>query len=80
MEGDAQIPENNGTWAVSGGSAELTDEAPDLTVSVQALGQMAAGAVDLAEALYRPDVAVAGNRAVLEKVFVRKPILVEDHF
>ena len=80
VEGDAQIPENNGTWAVSGGSAELTDEAPDLTVSVQALGQMAAGAVDLAEALYRPDVAVAGNRAVLEKVFVRKPILVEDHF
>ena len=80
VEGDAQIPENNGTWAVSGSSAELTDEAPDLTVSVQALGQMAAGAVDLAEALYRPDVAVAGNRAVLEKVFVRKPILVEDHF
>ena len=80
VEGDAQIPENNGTWAVSGGSAELTDEAPDLTVSVQALGQMAAGAVDLAEAMYRPDVAVAGNRAVLEKVFVRKPILVEDHF
>ena len=80
VEGDAQIPENNGTWTVSGGSAELTDEAPDLTVSVQALGQMAAGAVDLAEAMYRPDVAVAGNRAVLEKVFVRKPILVEDHF
>ena len=80
VEGDAQIPENNGTWAVSGGSAELTDEAPDLTVSVQALGQMAAGAVDLAEAMYRPDVAMAGNRAVLEKVFVRKPILVEDHF
>ena len=80
VEGDAQIPENNGTWAVSGSSAELTDEAPDLTVSVQALGQMAAGAVDLAEAMYRPDVTVAGNQAVLEKVFVRKPILVEDHF
>ena len=80
VEGDAQIPENNGTWKVCGNSVEETEETPDLTVSVQALGQMAAGAVDLAEALYRPDVAVAGNRAVLEKVFVRKPILVEDHF
>ena len=41
---------------------------------------MAAGAVNLAEAMYRPDVTVSGNEAVLEKVFVRKPILVEDHF
>ena len=75
-----QIPENNGTWAVHGESAELTDEKPDLTVSIQALGQMASGAVSLAEAMYRPDVTVSGNEAVLEKVFVRKPILVEDHF
>ena len=80
VEGDMQIPENNGTWAVDGAGAELTDEKPDLTVSIQALGQMAAGAVSLAEAMYRPDVTVFGNEAVLEKVFVRKPILVEDHF
>ena len=80
VEGDMQIPENNGTWAVCGSSAELTDEAPDLIVSIQAVGQMAAGAVSLAEAMYRPDVTVNGNQAVLEKVFVRKPILVEDHF
>ena len=80
VEGDLQIPENNGTWAVHGERAELTDEEPDLTVSIQALGQMAAGAVSLAEAMYRPDVTVSGNEAVLEKVFVRKPILVEDHF
>ena len=57
-----------------------TAETPDLTVSIQALGQMAAGAVSLSEAMYRPDVTVAGNQEVLEKVFVRKPILVEDHF
>ena len=80
VEGDMQIPENNGTWAVCGSSAELTEEAPDLTVSIRAFGQMAAGAVNLAEAMYRPDVTVTGNQAVLEKVFVRKPILVEDHF
>ena len=80
VEGDAQIPENNGTWTVCRNSIELTDAEPDLAVSIQAFGQMAAGAVSLAEAMYRPDVTVSGNEAVLEKVFVRKPILVEDHF
>ena len=80
IEGDAHIAENNGTWEVCGSSAVLTDKEPDLTVSIQAFGQMAAGCVSLDEAMYRPDVAVAGNRDVLAKVFVRKPILVEDHF
>ena len=78
--GDEHIPENNGTWAVSGAGAVPSDEAPDLTVSIQALGQLAAGSVSLAEAEYRPDVAVAGNREALSKVFVRKPVIVEDHF
>ena len=80
VEGDAQIEENYGTWEVSGNSAEPTDKAPDLTVSVQALGQMAAGCVNLDEAKYRPDVTVAANAETLEKVFTRKPVLVEDHF
>jgi len=66
--------------SMSGKGAVQTEKAPDLTVSIQALGQMAAGAVSLFEAMYRPDVTVSGNEAVLEKVFVRKPILVEDHF
>ena len=80
VEGDEQIEENNGTWEVSGSGAEPTDKAPDLTVSVQALGQMAAGCVSLDEAMYRPDVTVAGNEETLRKVFTRKPVLVEDHF
>ena len=80
VEGDGQIAGNNGTWAVHGNTAEPSEEAPDLAVSVQAFGQMAAGCVNLAEAAYRPDVRVSGNETVLEKVFVRKPILVEEHF
>ena len=80
VENDLYIEENNGTWEVCGGSAEPTDKAPDLTVSIQALGQLAAGSVNLDEATYRPDVTVHGNEDVLAKVFVRKPILVEDHF
>ena len=80
VEGDGQIPENNGTWAVTLEAAAETDAAPDLTVSVQALGQLAAGSVSLAEAVYRPDVTVSRNREVLEQVFRRKPVLVQDHF
>ena len=79
IEGDAQIPENNGTWAVRGNRAEVTDKAPDLAVSIQAFGQLAAGSVSLSEATYRPDVTVSGNESVLRRVFVHKPILVEDH-
>ena len=80
VEGDMQIAENNGTWQVSGNSAVLTETAPDLTVSVQAFGQLACGSVSLSEAVYRPDVTVSGNEDILRKVFARKPILVEDHF
>ena len=80
VEGDAQIPGNNGTWTVRGGSAEPTEREPDLTVSIQAFGQMAAGCVSLEEALYRPDVTVTGNEETLRRIFVRKPILVEEHF
>ena len=80
VEGDEQIPENNGTWEVRGGSAEATGKDPDLTVSIQAFGQLAAGCVSLEEAKYRPDVSVSGNEDVLRRILVRKPILVEDHF
>ncbi len=80
VEGDEQIAENNGTWEVDGDNAELTDKASDLTVSIQAFGQMAAGCVSLYEAMYRPDVTVAANEEVLSGVFVRKLVLAADHF
>ena len=80
VQGDRQIRENNGTWEVSGTRVLPTDKASDLTVSIQALGQMAAGCVSLEEAAYRPDVTISGNADTLRNVFVRKPILVEDHF
>ena len=77
---DGLIPENDGTFAVRGEAVEPTGEAPDLAVSVQALSQLALGGVSLGEAAYREDVAILGNQALLERIFVRKPILVEDHF
>ena len=80
VKGDGQIPENNGIWEVDGDRAAATDRTPDLTVSIQAFGQMAAGCVSLYEAKHRPDVQVAGNEDTLAGVFVRKPILVGEHF
>ena len=80
IEGDSFIPENNGTWEVQGNHAVPTSKAPDLTASIQAFGQLTAGSVNLSEAIYRSDVTVFSNEAVLEKVFVHKPVLVEEHF
>ena len=79
-EGDKLIPENNGTWRVQGSRVTETEDQPDLVVSIQALGQLCAGSVSLEEALYRPDVTLFGNETTLRGVFVRKPVLVEDHF
>ena len=80
VEGDDLIPENNGTWEVRGSRVVPTDREPDLTVSIQAFGQLVCGSVSLSEALYRPDVSLFRNESVLKRVFVRKPVLVEDNF
>ena len=77
---DEIIAENNGTFAVCGEDVRKTDAAPDLVVSIQALAQLALGAVSLGEAAYREDVQALGNEETLREIFVRKPILVEDHF
>ena len=77
---DELIPENNGIWKVTSDGVSPTEEEPDLTVSEKALGQLVSGAVSLTEALYRDDTVVIKNRETLDRVFIRKPILVEDHF
>ena len=77
---DGMIPENNGVWKVTAEAVTPTDEAPDLSVSEKALGQLVSGAVNLAEAELRGDTVVYRNREAFEKTFIRKPILVEDHF
>ena len=77
---DPMIPDNNGCWTVRKDSVLRTEAQPDLSVSVQAFGQLAAGAVSLSEAMLREDVQVHGNEEMLKRVFVRKPILIADHY
>lgn len=80
VEGDMQIPENNGIWEVSGDGAAASETEPDLSVSIQAFGQLVAGSVSLDEAMYRPDVEVKSNQDLLRRVFFRRPIMVQEHF
>lgn len=77
---DEIIPGNNGVWEVTAQAVTPTGEAPDLDVTEKALGQLASGALSLAEAELRGDTVVCRNRETLEKTFIRKPILVEEHF
>lgn len=77
---DEIIPENNGRWLVTNSSVTPTDGEPDLAVSEKALGQLASGAVSLSEAFLREDTEVFCKQELLNRVFVRKPILVEDHY
>ena len=77
---DEIISENSGTWQVNSEAVTPTGAEPDLIISEKALGQLIAGVVSLPEALLRPDTVVLRNRPLLERVFVRKPILVEEHF
>jgi len=65
---------------VSCDGVQPSDREPDLSVSEKALGQLVTGAVSLSEALYREDTVVMKNRELLDRVFIRKPILVEDHY
>ncbi len=77
---DDLIPENNGVFAVEEGSVRETGDKADLSVDIRALGVMAAGSVGLSEAALREDVEILGNLETLEKVFVRKPVLVRVKF
>ncbi len=77
---DELLPENAGTWRVSCGAVEKTEAPADIALSIHALAPLIVGYVSLSEAELRPDVCINANRAVLEKVFVKKPAFLTDHF
>lgn len=91
---DEIIEENNRTYRVLSDHVELfgerftadetgaAAEAPkaDISVNVRALAQLAIGAVNLDEALLRPDVTVNAKEEMLRRVFVPKRIWVGEHF
>lgn len=76
------IPENNCVLRVTANSVILEEDtqAAALTVSVQALAQLAVGCINLDEAMLRPDVAINAKEDMLRSVFVEKKIFVGEHF
>lgn len=80
VTGDEQIAENNRTYLVTDSAVTETEEAPDLSVTIQTLGQLVIGVTGLFEAELREGTEVLGSRDTLEKVFVRKPWMIQDHF
>ena len=79
---DKFLPENTGTYEVcyeDGRAVRVnrTDEAADMTVTVETFCQLAIGLVDLQAALYRTGTRILGNEEVLRQVFVRKRILTD---
>lgn len=91
---DEMIEENNRTYRVLPDRVELVGERfvaddesaagvspkADLEINVRALAQLAIGAVNLDEALLRPDVTVNAKEEMIRRVFIPKRIYVGEHF
>ncbi|MBR5667715.1 MAG: GNAT family N-acetyltransferase [Lachnospiraceae bacterium] len=88
---DEIIEENNRTYRVLPDRVELVgerfaadgeDSAPkaDIELNVRPLAQMAAGCLNLDEAMLRTDVTVNANEEMLRRVFTEKLTWVTEHF
>jgi len=81
---DELIPQNSGLWHVTEKKTENIG-APgsgkaDLSLSIQALSQLAVGAASLSEALLRPDVELKSKQQELNQLFPGKTIFVNEEF
>ncbi len=78
---DDFMPQNNGTFSVCGHHAARENiQQPDLSIDIRTLGQLCIGALDLNGAMYKPDICVHSNEAVLHSVFRRRSIFLNDSF
>lgn len=82
---DAQIPENNGRFAIAYAdgrvqSIERTQDAPDIAMGIAAFSRMIAGRCDLSAYPGLPDVQIWGSKQAAEGVFYRKPLYIHTSF
>ena len=83
---DGQIPENNGTFAVTfeNGRAvrvEKTEEKADVTLGINAFSALICGTSDWRDAVqWMPDVTLHRENPALEGVFYRKKLWIGDYF
>ncbi len=81
---DETAPWNTGTYTVSfnsaGTSVQRTQEQPDITADIQSFGLLISGEYDLYGARLLSNVQIHGNQDVLERVFYKKPLWINDYF
>lgn len=77
---DAFMPENAGTYRVSPGLAEPTDDEPDMECDVTDLAQLCLGFLSLDGARLRPTVRVYKNEKALAAAFPAKKLYLSDRF
>lgn len=82
---DEILPENDGVFAVrcEGGEVSVEkreDGEADLSLDVRTLTQLLLGYLSLDEALYKADVSAASNLDTLRRVFVKRSVLLTEHF
>ncbi|MDD4797101.1 MAG: hypothetical protein PHO66_04980 [Eubacteriales bacterium] len=59
----------------------VCDDGPaDMDLSIAAFSQLITGYIDLAQAAYRADVAIHAQADALSRLFVRKTVMLADHF
>ncbi len=78
---DDLIAENDRVFRVRhDGVKRVSSKKADIETDVRALGQLAAGCLNLDEAVLRNDVEVHAKEEMLRRVFVEKNIFIGEHF
>ena len=78
---DDLIAENDRVFRVRhDGVKQVKSKKADIEADVRALGQLAAGCLDLDEAMLRSDVEVFSKEEMLRRVFVEKGIFIGEHY
>lgn len=77
---DDLILENSRTFHVTDQIVEETSMEADLVVGIQTFSQMIIGAISFEEALLKEDIKLFHKEELLQKVFIRKPIFINEHF
>ncbi len=80
---DDLIPENNGVFRVREREVirlQGEGDMPDIALAAPTFAQMATGAINLDEAMLKPDVQVNANEDMLRAVFTEKKLFINDPF
>lgn len=77
---DDFLTENTGNYLITGKGVIRTERDADFRVNIRTLTPLMLGFYDLDTALLREGTEILGEEEILRKIFVRKPLFINDHF